>query len=148
MHGSTQHLQGGYEINHLSGRFSPRQCIPAPLWSDSVSPCTPVKTDAWPRSPVGSENILTPRRSEGLRCRAISERPLGTDQSCAGERRLPSASAGPAASAAQQTASALVFKANTGFCFRKQITLSQGNSVSHSYLNETGSLSFFTLVLK
>lgn len=143
----------------LSGRVSPRQRIPPPLRSANVSPCTPVKTDAWllggaggvvnvPWSWVGSENFLTPCRSEGLQCRAISVGSVGADQSSAGERRLPSASAGAAASAAQETASALMFKANTGFCFQKQITLSQGNSVSHSYLNQTGSLWFFYFDIK
>lgn len=110
MRGSTQDLRGAYEITPLSGKLSPWQHIPT-----AASVCS---------SPVGPENILTRRRSEGLRCETILEGAAGADQSGAGELRLPSASAGAAAPAARETASALVFKASTGFCFRKQTTLS------------------------
>lgn len=159
MHGSTQYLQGAYKITHHSTRLSPWQRIPLPLQSANASPCTPVKTDVWlsggagrvvnvPQSLVGSENILSPRGHEGLGCRAILVGPVGTDQGSVRKCWLPSASAGPVSSAAQETALALAFEANMGFCFQKQITLSLGISVSHSYLNKTGSLCFFTLVLK
>lgn len=61
---------------------------------------------------------------------------------------LPFASSRAAASAAQEAALALVFKINTGFCFQKQITLSWGKSISHSYLKQTGSLCFFCFGIK
>lgn len=132
---------------------------PPPLQSANVSPCTPVKTDAWlsggaggvvnvPRSPVAPENILTPCRSEGLRCRVILEGPSAQIKAGPGSTGCLLLPPGAVASAAQATVSALVFKANTVFCFQKQITLCWGNSVSHGYWNQSGSLWFFTLVLE
>lgn len=75
--------------------------------------------------------------------KAILEGPVGTDQSCAWEHHVPSASAGAAASAAREKAPALMFQANRGFCFLKQITLSWGNSFIQLFESKRKSVVFW-----
>lgn len=119
----------------VSGSLSPWQLSSQLLWSANA-------LSAWQREVFGAQRVQVglwkhPGHCVDLRisslhpaakCTVILEGLVSTDQSCAWGQRLPSASAGAAASAAREKALALPFQANRGSCFLKQAPLSWGNS--------------------